>query len=60
MRKLYVPSPVTREVTSTSYQVFALTDALCNGSLNPAQTEIVRALREVLGLLEDVKVLNST
>lgn len=31
-------------------------DALRDGSLNPAQTEIVRALREGLGLLEDVKV----
>jgi hypothetical protein len=36
---------------------------LCNGSLNPAQTEIVRALREGLGLLgdmEDVKVQSAS
>lgn len=37
-------------------QLIALTDALRGGSLNSAQTEIVRALREGLGLLEDVKV----
>jgi hypothetical protein len=37
-------------------ELIALADALRNGSLNPAQTEIVRALREGLGLLEDVKV----
>ena len=37
-------------------ELIALTDALRNGSLNPTQTEIVRALREGLGLLEDVKV----
>jgi hypothetical protein len=39
--------------------LIALADALRSGSLNPAQTEIVRALREGLGLLgdmEDVKV----
>lgn len=35
-------------------ELIALTDALRNGSLNPAQTEIVRALREGLGLLEAV------
>jgi site-specific recombinase XerD len=33
-------------------QLIALADALRNGLLNPAQTEIVRALREGLGLLE--------
>jgi len=42
-------------------ELIALADALRNGSLNPAQTKIVRALREGLGLLEeqameDVKV----
>ena len=37
-------------------QLIALTDSLRNGSLNPAQIEIVRVLREVLGLLDDVKV----
>jgi hypothetical protein len=40
-------------------ELIALADALRNGSLNPAQTEIARALREGLGLLgdmEDVKV----
>ena len=35
-------------------QLIALTDALRSGSLNPAQTEIVRALREGLGRLEDL------
>jgi len=37
-------------------QLIALADALRSGSLNPAQTELVRALREGLGQLEDVKV----
>jgi len=37
-------------------ELIALADALRSGSLNPAQTEIVRALREGLGLLENVKV----
>ena len=37
-------------------ELIALTDALRNGSLNPTQTEIVRALRDGLGLLDDVKV----
>ncbi len=37
-------------------ELIALADALRNGSLNPQQTELVRALREGLGLLEDVKV----
>lgn len=45
-------------------QLIALADALRNSSLNAAQTEIVRALREGLGLLEeramgDVKVLET-
>ena len=43
-------------------ELIAITDALRNGSLNSQQTELVRALREGLGLLEekninDVKVL---
>lgn len=33
-------------------ELIALTDALRNGSLNSQQTELVRALREGLGLLE--------
>jgi hypothetical protein len=37
-------------------ELIALADALYNGSLNPAQTQIVRALREGLGLVVDVKV----
>lgn len=44
-------------------ELIALADALRNGSLNPVQTEIVRALREGLGLLgdmEDVKVLSAS
>ena len=44
-------------------QLIALTDALRGGSLNSTQTELVRALREGLGLLEekvigDIKVQN--
>lgn len=36
-------------------ELIALADALRNGSLNPTQTEIVRALREGLGLLGDME-----
>jgi hypothetical protein len=55
----------TAVVSSASVgQLIALTDALRNSSLNPAQTEIVRSLREGLGMLEersmeDVKVLET-
>jgi integrase/recombinase XerD len=52
-RQLALPEDRTAEPPGLG-QLIALTDALRNGSLNPAQTEIVRALREGLGLLEAV------
>jgi integrase/recombinase XerD len=52
-RQLALPEDRTAEPPDLG-QLIALTDALRNGSLNPAQTEIVRALREGLGLLEAV------
>jgi site-specific recombinase XerD len=58
-RQLALPEDNVKEPPGIG-ELIALTDALRNGSLNPAQTEIVRALREGLGLLEDVKVLNAT
>ena len=54
-RQLALPEDNAKEPPRIG-ELIALTDALRNGSLNPAQTEIVRALREGLGLLEDVKV----
>jgi site-specific recombinase XerD len=54
-RQLALPEDAAKEPLKIG-ELIALTDALRNGSLNPAQTEIVRALREGLGLLEDVKV----
>lgn len=39
-------------------ELIALADALRNGSLNPAQIEIVRALREGLGLLGEMGDVN--
>jgi integrase len=59
-RQLALPEDQAKEPPKIG-ELIALTDALRNGSLNPAQTEIVRALREGLGLLEervmeDVKV----
>lgn len=54
-RQLALPEDLAKEPPNIG-ELIALTDALRNGSLNPAQTEIVRALREGLGLLEDVKV----
>jgi integrase len=54
-RQLALPEDNVKEPPRIG-ELIALTDALRNGSLNPAQTEIVRALREGLGLLEDVKV----
>jgi hypothetical protein len=52
---LALPEDKMKEPMSIG-ELIALTDALRSGSLNSAQTEIVRALREGLGLLEDVKV----
>lgn len=59
-RQLTLPEDKAREPMSIG-QLIVLTDALRGGSLNSAQAEIVRALREGLGLLEekvmeDVKV----
>ncbi len=54
-RQLALPEDNAKEPPKIG-ELIALADALRNGSLNPAQTEIVRALREGLGLLEDVKV----
>jgi integrase len=53
-RQLALPEDKVKEPPSVG-QLIALTDALRNGSLNPAQTELVRALREGLGLLEEEK-----
>jgi site-specific recombinase XerD len=58
-RQLALPESNVKEPPRIG-ELIALTDALRNGSLNPAQTEIVRALREGLGLLEDVKVQTAT
>ena len=60
-RQLALPEDSMKEAPRIG-ELIALTDALRNGSLNPAQTELVRTLREGLGLLEeknmeDVKVL---
>jgi integrase len=54
-RQLALPEDSMKEPPKIG-ELIALTDALRNGSLNLVQTEIVRALREGLGLLEDVKV----
>lgn len=58
-RQLALPEDNAKEPPKIG-ELIALADALRNGSLNPTQTEIVRGLREGLGLLEDVKVLNKT
>jgi len=54
-QQLALPEDRVREPLGVG-QLIALADALRSGSLNPAQAEIVRALREGLGLLEVVKV----
>ena len=53
-----VKSPSHSQEPPKIGELIALADALRDGSLNPTQTEIVRALREGLGSLEDVKVQN--
>lgn len=58
-RQLSLPEDVAKEAPRIG-ELIALTDALRNGSLNPAQIEIVRALRVGLGLLEDVNVRESS
>ena len=56
-RQLALPEDAAKEALSIG-ELIALTDALRNGALNPQQAELVRALREGLGLLEEVvKVL---
>jgi hypothetical protein len=52
-RQLALPEDKAKAPPSVG-QLIALTDALRNGSLNPTQTELVRALREGLGLLEEI------
>lgn len=54
-RQLSLPEDQAKEPMSLG-QLIALTDALRNGALNPQQAELVRALREGLGVLENVKV----
>jgi site-specific recombinase XerD len=51
-RQLALPEDSAKE-TPRIGELIALTDALRNGALNPTQTELVRALREGLGLLEE-------
>jgi len=56
-RQLALPEDQAKEPPRIG-ELIALTDALRNGSLNPQQAELVRALREGLGVLEEVvKVL---
>ena len=52
-RQLALPESNVKEPPRIG-ELIALTDALRNGALNSAQTEIVRALSEGLGLLEAV------
>lgn len=54
-RQLALPEDKVKEPMSIG-QLIAMTDALRGGSLNSQQAELVRALREGLGLLENVKV----
>jgi len=56
-RQLALPEDSVKEPMSIG-QLIALTDALRSGSLNPAQTELVRALREGLGLLGERNIEN--
>jgi hypothetical protein len=53
-RQLSLPEDNVKEPPRIG-ELIALADALRNGSLNPTQTEIVRALREGLGLLGDME-----
>ena len=54
-KQLALPEDNAKEPPNIG-ELIALADALRNGSLNPARTEIVLALREGLALLEDVRV----
>lgn len=53
-QQLALPEDRVKEPPSLG-RLIALADALRSGALNPAQTELVRALREGLGLLEITK-----
>ena len=53
-QQLALPEDRMKEPPSLG-RLIALADALRSGALNPAQTELVRALREGLGLLEIAK-----
>jgi hypothetical protein len=53
-RQLSLPEDQVKEPPRIG-ELIALADALRDGSLNPAQTEIARALREGLGLLGDME-----
>jgi hypothetical protein len=55
-RQLSLPEDSAREAPRIG-ELIALADALRNGSLNPAQIELVRALREGLGLLENKSII---
>lgn len=54
-RQLSLPEDERKEPPRIG-ELIALADALREGALNPAQTEIVRALRQGLGALENVTV----
>lgn len=54
-RQLALPEDGNKTAPSIG-ELIALADALRSGSLNPAQAELVGALRDGLGLLETVKV----
>lgn len=54
-RQLALPEDRAKIAPSIG-ELIALADALRSGSLNPAQAELVRALRDGLRLLETVKV----
>jgi integrase len=56
-RQLAFPEDAGKEPMSIG-QLIAMTDALRGGSLNSAQTELVRALREGLGALEESNMEN--
>jgi site-specific recombinase XerD len=57
-QQLALPEDHMKEPPSLG-QLIALTDALRSGSLNPAQTEIVRALREGLGAIAEKEMVEA-
>jgi hypothetical protein len=56
-RQLALPEDNSKELPRIG-ELIALTNALRNGSLNPAQTDIVRAMREGVGLLVGTKTIS--